>query len=66
MLEMKYFVLKPRAKGKVDPYARAAQEAMLTYAAMIENDDESLAKDLREWANKEGVRQALMLEPFEI
>ncbi len=34
-LEMKYFVLKPKAKGKNDLYARASQEAMIRYADII-------------------------------
>ncbi|MCK5602978.1 hypothetical protein KAR91_13935 [Candidatus Pacearchaeota archaeon] len=52
-LEMKYFVLKPRAKTPTDLYAYASQKAMLTYAELIECEDEDLAKSLREWAYKE-------------
>ena len=57
-LEMKYFVLKPRAKDQHDPYASAAQEAMYRYAVMIESEDRELADDLKFWAMAEKVRQS--------
>lgn len=45
-LELKYFVLKPKGKDK---YSRASRAAMLTYADYIEDENPSLAKDLRVW-----------------
>ena len=52
-LEMKYFVLRPKAKSKLDLYARASQLAMLEYANQIEAEDKEFAKSLRKWAKKE-------------
>jgi len=52
-LIMKYFVLKPKAKSRLDPYARASQLAMLEYAEQIEDENEKLAKSLKKWAKKE-------------
>ncbi len=68
MLELKYFVLKPKAKSKDDLYARASQVAMYAYADNIEeietlhgkdiNDEaRALVQDLRSWAGKETVMQ---------
>jgi len=59
-LEMKYFILKPRAKSKDDQYAIASQEAMLRYADVILSYDPVLSKNLTEWAEKEETRQAWM------
>jgi len=52
-LEMKYFILKPKAKSRCDMHARASQLAMITYAKQIEDEDEKLAKSLIRWAKKE-------------
>lgn len=49
-LEMKYFVLKPRGD---DRYAAASRKAMRAYAKHIEPANEQLAKELRDWADKE-------------
>ena len=59
-LTMKYFVLKPKAKSKEDSFASATQTAMFIYADMIQETDEILAKELREWASSEVTRQANM------
>jgi hypothetical protein len=56
-LELKYFVLKPKAKGKNDLFASASQEAMFKYADVIEDIDKGLAIELRMWARKEVARQ---------
>lgn len=59
-LEMKYFVLKPRAKHRDDVFARASQRAMQTYADYIRSSggvELSLANELHEWANREHIRQ---------
>ena len=55
-LEMKYFILKPRAKSKTDKYAEASQAAMYTYADFIEEEDPDLANELRSWVGKEVAR----------
>ena len=52
-IELKYFVLKPKAKSGYDPFAQASQAAMYTYADRIEHYDKQLAKDLREWVGEE-------------
>ena len=57
-LEMRYFVLKPRAKKLDDPYAAASQSAMFTYADNIEDHNNQLAEELRTWAAEECIRQA--------
>lgn len=62
-LEMKYFVLKPRAKGKDDRYAYASHAAMFAYADAIEEVNEELAEDLRRWAGLETSRMVLGEEP---
>ncbi len=56
-LEMKYFVLKPSAKYPMDLYARASQAAMMAYAAEIEDTDEELCRELRDWVERESKRQ---------
>lgn len=56
-LEMKYFVLKPRANKLVDPHATASQKAMVAYANVIYPHDPNLAKELIEWASAEQERQ---------
>lgn len=55
-LEMKYFVLKPRAKTENDPSALASQGALYHYADMIEEYDSELAAELRSWAGREVAR----------
>jgi len=49
-LEMKYFVLKPKGK---DRYAEASRKALRAYAHHIAIENEDLAKDLLNWADKE-------------
>lgn len=49
-LQMKYFVLKPKGK---DQYAVASRKALLTYADIICSENPLLAKELRDWVNKE-------------
>ena len=56
-LEMKYFVLKPKAKTKDDIHAKASQDAMIRYAEIIEPIDPELAEDLALWAGREIVNQ---------
>lgn len=56
-LEMKYFVLKPKARGLYDMWARASQEAMTAYSEQIRTTDPLLADQLLFWAEKEKDRQ---------
>ena len=56
-LEMKYFVLKPRAKARDDLFATASQDAMIRYAEIIEPINSELAEDLAIWARREMVNQ---------
>jgi hypothetical protein len=56
-LEMKYFVLKPKAKKPDDHFAAASQDAMNAYADSIQEFDSALASELRMWANREAVSQ---------
>lgn len=49
-LQMKYFVLKPKGN---DAYAEASRKAMRAYALGIDKVNPELAKELREWADKE-------------
>jgi len=58
MLEMKYFVLKPKAKNEYDMFARASQVAMIAYSERIRVSDPLLANQLLMWAKKEGVAQS--------
>ena len=51
-LEMKYFVVRPKAKYADDPYARASRRAMRAYAEEIETYDPELAEDLRMWVKR--------------
>jgi len=55
MLELKYFVLKPRGKGE---YAVASRAAMRAFAKAIEKEDKELALSLVEWADIEMSRAA--------
>ena len=52
-LEMKYFVLRPRAKQRKDIYALASQVAMRAYAFVISDTDPEFAKELEYWSNDE-------------
>jgi hypothetical protein len=61
-LEMKYFVLKPKAKTKDDPYAAASQAAMEIYADHIRQTDPLLAQGLIRWMGREAVAQQLLEE----
>jgi len=56
-LEMKYFVLNPKAKARDDLFATASQEAMIRYAEIIEPINAELAEDLAIWARREMVNQ---------
>jgi len=60
MLEMKYFILKPRAKRKDDPFAIASRQAMIAYADSIKEHDPALALELNQWAIKENEAQLVM------
>jgi len=62
-LQMKYFVLKPRAKAIDDAFAEASQNAMTTYANVIRFIDPELAQQLKTWAREERVRQGTMERP---
>lgn len=53
MLELKYFVLKPRSKFKGDSYAKASRAAMKTYAEMIADTDLELSIALKQWVRRE-------------
>lgn len=63
-LHMKYFVLKPKAKSKTDAYAHASQQAMLTYATVIqkETNDIEFAQQLKKWAREEHAIQVTFNE----
>jgi len=52
-VENKYFVMKPRSKSKLDPYARASRIAMKSYAYAIRAVNLKLSDDLLEWVAKE-------------
>ncbi len=56
-LEMKFFVLKPKAKSRNDLFAEASVRAMLAYATTIETVDVELADGLREWASRERLKR---------
>ena len=60
MLEMKYFVLKPKAKDAYDMYARASQDAMIAYSNRIRTTNPSLADHLLGWATREEVVQDML------
>lgn len=57
-LEMKYFVLKPKAKTREDHYAKASQLAMQAYAQAIKKENPSLAEELEIWVTTESVNQS--------
>jgi hypothetical protein len=49
-LLMKYFVLKPKGTSL---HARASRRAMRSYAALIEQENQQFADELRAWADAE-------------
>lgn len=57
-LEMKYFVLRPRAKDSDDIYACASQNAMCAYANTIRKRNPGFAQSVEKWANRETAAQA--------
>lgn len=61
-LELRYFVLKPRAKAYDDVFAYASQMAMRCFSDFIEPVEPELATDLRKWADKEQTDQNKMIE----
>ena len=52
-LELKYFVLKPRAKYSKDIFAQASRSAMRIYANIISEVDTDFAYQLIEWIERE-------------
>ena len=52
-LENKYFVLKPKSKTRLDPYARASRIAMKSYAYAIRAVNIQLSDELLEWVSDE-------------
>lgn len=63
-LEMKYFVLKPRAKSRHDRFAEASQIAMHAFASYLENEevDPDLCESLHSWAREEATKQCRLPE----
>ncbi len=59
---MKYFVLKPKGKDK---YAEASRRAMRLYAFYIQTENPELAKELREWADKEMINSKSLPDTFD-
>lgn len=53
VLEMKYFILKPRSKTRIDPYAEASRWALREFARRIKDYDPELASQLEQWAYDE-------------
>ena len=53
ILEMKYFVLKPRSKIKNDAYAIASRAAMAAYSRAIAKENPELAESLQLWVSVE-------------
>jgi hypothetical protein len=56
-LEMKYFVLKPRAKSRTDIHAMASQQAMRRYAEIVRDHDDELSDQLTMWSLDEQRKQ---------
>ena len=52
-LEMRYFILKPGAKGK---HGTASRAALLAYAYVIKDENPEFYSDLRDWIVKEHVK----------
>ena len=61
-LEMKYFVVKPKAKDPYDIWARASQDALIAYSERIRTTDPLLADQLLLWATKEKTSQDYSLK----
>ena len=61
MLDMKYFVLKPRSKHVGDRHAAASRKAMRAYANHIRRIDEQMANELIAWAQKESDKESDLL-----
>ena len=61
-LQIKYFVLKPKAKDGYDMGARASQDAIIAYSERIRTDDPLFADQLLFWAEKEKATQTAMLD----
>jgi len=61
-LEMKYFVIKPKAKDPYDMWARASQDALIAYSERIRTTDFLLADQLLVWATKEKISQDYSLK----
>jgi len=59
-LEMKYFVLKPKAKDGHDMFARASQDGMIAYSERIRTIAPLFADQLLFWAEKEKTTQDRM------
>jgi len=60
-LQLKYFVLKPKAKVGYDMFARASQDAILAYSERIRTTDPLFADQLLCWAEKEKATQDRMV-----
>lgn len=56
-LELKYFVLRPRAKSLDDDYAVASCQALRAYAYSIGPTDRGFSNELLAWAKKEEGRR---------
>lgn len=61
-LQLKYFVLNPRSKTKNDIYAKASRTAMRAYSDVIAFDNPELSHDLRQWVNKEDIKDEKLKE----
>ena len=62
MLELKYFILKPRSKTVDDISAHASRQAILAYADAIECADPDFASELRDWRAAEIVRNTHLFD----
>jgi hypothetical protein len=60
-LQMKYFILKPKAKSRDDVFATASQNSMMEYAKAIWDADPKMSEELEAWALREAREQAKML-----
>jgi len=56
-LEMKYFILKPKAKSCNDIYAKASQAAMKAYADIVRPTQPEFASELDKWVEEEKQEQ---------
>lgn len=61
-LTMKYFVLRPKSKQRVDAHARASRLAMCAYGNAIRKHDPELAQQLIDWAGSEEVAESREFE----